>query len=103
MFAELFEVAPRSSAMSLGSLSSWLCNFLVAMTFTTLKNALGASVFVIFALVCFALAIFLKFYMPESRGKDTAEVAQLVSNGFLSRPVEQTDNMLYRIRNELRA
>jgi hypothetical protein len=49
---------------------------------------MGASVFLIFATVCVLLAILLKFYMPETRGKDTSEVAQRVSDGFRSRPLE---------------
>jgi SP family facilitated glucose transporter-like MFS transporter 3 len=98
---ELFEVAPRSSAMALGSLSSWTCNFIVGMTFTSLRTSMGAAVFVIFAVVCFSLAVLLKFYLPETRGKDTSEIAQVVNNGFRSRPVEQKDKMLTRINNEL--
>lgn len=48
---------------------------------------MGASVFVVFASVCVLLAILLKFYMPETRGKDTSEVAQKVADGFRSRPL----------------
>lgn len=90
---------PRSSAMALGSLSSWTCNFLVGMCFLSLNNLMGASVFLIFASVCFVLTAFLKFYMPETRGKDISEVAALVSDGFKSRPLEQ--HHLTRINNEI--
>ncbi|CRL05839.1 CLUMA_CG018866, isoform A [Clunio marinus] len=86
--SELFEVGPRPVAMSMGSLSSWFCNFTIAMTFPTLQTTMGASVFLIFSLVCLSLTIFLKFYMPETRGKSTSEVARLVDNGFKSRPLE---------------
>lgn len=74
--------------MSLGSLSSWFCNFMVGMTFPTLQKAMGASVFIIFATVCVLLATLLKFYMPETRGKDTLEISQKVADGFRSRPLE---------------
>lgn len=87
-FAELFEVGPRPVAMSMGSLSSWFCNFVIGMTFPTLQRALGASVFLIFSSVCILLALFLKFYMPETRGKDTFEISQKVADGFRSRPLE---------------
>lgn len=96
---ELFEVKPRSSAMALGSLSSWTCNFLVGMCFLPLKNLMGASVFLIFAVVCLVLTTFLKFYMPETRGKDISEVTVLVADGFRSRPLEK--NHLTRINNEI--
>lgn len=58
------------------------------MTFPTLQKLLGASVFLIFATVCILLAILLKFYMPETRGKDTSVIAQKVAYGFRSRPLE---------------
>lgn len=87
MPSELFEVEPRPAAMALGSLSSWFCNFMVGMLFPTLQKSMGASVFIIFAIVCVVLTVFLKMYMPETRNKDTAEVAAKVANGFNSRPL----------------
>ncbi|XP_070502732.1 solute carrier family 2, facilitated glucose transporter member 1-like [Chironomus tepperi] len=98
---ELFETAERSSAMALGSLSSWVCNFLIGMCFTSLRTWLGAAVFVIFGVVCILLTLLLKVYMPETRGKDTSDIVNLVSRGFQSRPVERKDKMLNRINNEL--
>jgi len=88
VFTELFEVGPRPVAMSMGSMASWFCNFLVGMTFPTLQKAMGASVFLIFASVCILLAVLLKIYMPETRGKDTTEISQKVADGFRSRPLE---------------
>lgn len=86
--SEIFEVGPRPVAMSMGSLSSWFFNFMVGMTFPTLQKAMGASVFLLFATVCVLLATLLKFYMPETRGKDTSEIAQMVADGFNSRPLD---------------
>lgn len=96
---ELFEAKPRGSAMALGSLASWSCNFLVGQTFPTLQKAMGASVFIIFAGVCFILAAFLRFYMPETRGKNISDIAALVSDGLRSQPL--TKRHLTRIHNEL--
>jgi MFS transporter, SP family, solute carrier family 2 (facilitated glucose transporter), member 3 len=73
--------------MALGSLSSWFCNFMIGMTFPILQKSMGASVFIIFTVVCILLTIFLKLYMPETRNKDTAEVAAKVAAGFRSRPL----------------
>lgn len=53
---------------------------------------MGASVFVIFATVCVLLAALLKFYMPETRGKDTLEISQKVADGFRSRPLILNQN-----------
>lgn len=73
--------------MSLGSLSSWSCNFIVGMTFPTLQKAMGASVFLIFASVCILLTVLIKMYLPETRGKDSTDVAALVAKGFRSKPI----------------
>lgn len=85
--SELFEVEPRPVAMSMGSLSSWIANFLVGMTFPSLQKTMGASVFLIFAIVCILLAILLKFFLPETRGKDTSEISEKIADGFNSRPL----------------
>lgn len=73
--------------MALGSLSLWTCNFIVAMAFPSLQIAWGAYVFLPCAIICFALAALLKFYLPETRGRDCSDVAPLVADGFKSRPL----------------
>lgn len=95
--SELFEVKPRSAAMAMGSLASWSCNFLVGLLFPSLRNYMGASVFIIFSITCILLAIFLKFYLPETRGKNISDVAVLVSNGLRSQPLNAN---LTRIHEE---
>lgn len=82
---EIVEMAPRSAAMSLGSLTSWFCNFTVAMTFPALQRAWGAYVFLPFAVCCILVAILHGIYLPETRGKDVSEVVPLVSDGFRSK------------------
>jgi hypothetical protein len=64
------------------------------MTFPILSKSMGASVFIIFALVCVLLTAFLKMYMPETRGMDTSEVAAKVADGFSSRPLENKSLVL---------
>ncbi|XP_034652185.1 solute carrier family 2, facilitated glucose transporter member 1 isoform X1 [Drosophila subobscura] len=83
--SELFEVAPRSVAMSMGSLASWTCNFIIGISFPSLQNAWGAFVFLPFSITCVLLCLLTKFYLPETRGRDPSEVAPLVSNGFRSK------------------
>ncbi|XP_037823260.1 solute carrier family 2, facilitated glucose transporter member 1-like isoform X1 [Lucilia sericata] len=83
--SELFEVSPRPVAMSLGSLSSWSCNFIIGMTFPSLQNAWGSFVFLPFSITCFIMFLLTKFYLPETRGRDPSKVAPLISNGFKSK------------------
>lgn len=86
VFPELFEVAPRPAAMSLGSVVYWLCNLLIGMAFPILQNAWGALVFLPFSINCLLLFLLTKRYLPETRGRDPSEVAPLVENGFKSKP-----------------
>lgn len=87
IYLELFENGPKTAAMSLGSVSLWTGNFITAMIFPSLQLHIGAYSFLPFACVSFALAIFLKFYLPETRGRIPSEVAPLVSKGFKSKPL----------------
>ncbi|XP_055629804.1 solute carrier family 2, facilitated glucose transporter member 3-like isoform X2 [Toxorhynchites rutilus septentrionalis] len=83
--AELFEQSSRPAAMALGSLSSWGCNFLLGIFFPVMQSAWGAFVFVPCSLSCALLTTFVKYYLPETRGRDVSDVAVLVSKGFKSK------------------
>ncbi|XP_017865211.1 PREDICTED: solute carrier family 2, facilitated glucose transporter member 1 [Drosophila arizonae] len=83
--SELFEVAPRPVAMSMGSLASWACNFIIGMAFPSLQSAWGAFVFLPFSITCVLLCLLTKFYLPETLGRDPSEVAPLVAKGFRSK------------------
>ncbi|KAH8371635.1 hypothetical protein KR093_008344, partial [Drosophila rubida] len=83
--SELFEVAPRSVAMSMGSLASWTCNFIIGMAFPSLQSAWGAFVFLPFSVTCVLLFLLTKFYLPETLGRDPSDVAPLVAKGFRSK------------------
>ncbi|XP_060800342.1 solute carrier family 2, facilitated glucose transporter member 1 [Amyelois transitella] len=84
--SEMFEVAPRPAAMAWGSLANWGGNFLVGMTFPTMREAIGPYSFLVFSAVTVALFVFQKMYFPETRGKTPSQVAQLCGRGFKSRP-----------------
>lgn len=58
--SELFEVGPRPSAMALGSMANWGGNFIVGLSFPTMKSCLGAASFSIFTVVVVLLFLFVK-------------------------------------------
>lgn len=84
--SELFDVGPRPAAMSLGSVCNWGGNFIVGMMFPTVQGLLGPYTFLIFAGCTIFLAQFVSFYLPETRGRSTMEVAASVTEGLQSRP-----------------
>ncbi|KAJ1526979.1 hypothetical protein ONE63_008524 [Megalurothrips usitatus] len=83
--AELFDVGPRPLGMALGSLSNWGGNFLVGMSFTALQSAIGPSSFYVFAVFTAAQFVFLRIFLPETKGRDTADIADMLSLGFKSK------------------
>lgn len=72
--------------MALGSLTSWIFNIISAMTFPSLQQAWGAYVFLPNVIVCFALGNFLRLYLPETRNRNTIDIAMSVVNGLKRRP-----------------
>lgn len=86
-FSELFESSTRSAAMSVGSLVAWFCNFLIGITFPMVQLAWGQLALLPFAGSCFALYSFLKYYLPETKGREPSELKPLISDGFRSRPL----------------
>ncbi|XP_055381414.1 uncharacterized protein LOC129611999 [Condylostylus longicornis] len=83
--SELFETESRPVAMAMGSLSSWVCNFIIGISFPSLQSAWGAFVFMPFSITCALLFLLTKYYLPETRGRNVSDVAKLVSNGFRSK------------------
>lgn len=73
--------------MAIGSIVSWVCNIIVGMSFPILQLAWGAGVFVPFAVLCYALTLFLKFYLPETRGYDSSQTSLLINKGLKSKPL----------------
>nr|XP_026489964.1 solute carrier family 2, facilitated glucose transporter member 1-like isoform X1 [Vanessa tameamea] len=85
--SELFEVSSRAGGMAWGSLCNWGGNFLVGMSFPTLREFLGAGSFLLFSALTAALFFFQRLYFPETKGKTPTQVAQLCSRGLKSRPL----------------
>ncbi|XP_064357145.1 solute carrier family 2, facilitated glucose transporter member 4 [Dromaius novaehollandiae] len=73
--AELFGQGPRPAAMALAGLANWSANFAVGMAFPALEHACGAYVFLLFAGLLAAFALFTYLRVPETRGRTFEEVA----------------------------
>lgn len=83
--AELFEVPSRSAALSLGNQVGWGCNFLVGFLFPAMYSLLGFWIFIVFSVFSSLLYLLTKLYLPETRGREVSQVAELVSRGFRSK------------------
>ncbi|XP_021917078.1 solute carrier family 2, facilitated glucose transporter member 3-like isoform X4 [Zootermopsis nevadensis] len=82
--SELFQVGPRPIAMSFGSMANWCGNFIIGMTFPSLQSFIGQYSFLLFATTTVFLAVFLKYYLPESKGRDPCDIAEILKYGLRS-------------------
>ncbi|CAH2073208.1 unnamed protein product, partial [Iphiclides podalirius] len=83
--SEMFEVGPRPAAMAWGSLANWGGNFLVGMCFPTMRRLIGPYSFLVFSAITGALFLFVRSYLPETRGSSPSQVWQQCARGLRSR------------------
>jgi sugar porter (SP) family MFS transporter len=77
LISEVFPLNVRSIGMSIGSLSHWGFNAIIAFTFLKLVNAIGvAATFWIYAGVCVLGLVWGIYYIPETKGKSLEEIEQ---------------------------
>ncbi|MEM6395130.1 MAG: sugar porter family MFS transporter [Bacteroidota bacterium] len=75
VISEIFPNRVRGAAMSLSTLSLWTACFLLTFTFPTLNAWLGAyGTFWVYSLICVAGFIFIKYRLPETKGKSLEEI-----------------------------
>ncbi|MGZ3872378.1 MAG: sugar porter family MFS transporter [Mucilaginibacter sp.] len=82
LISEVFPLNVRGVGMSIGSLSHWGFNAIIAFTFLKLVNSLGIDyTFWTYALICGAGLIWGYFYIPEPKGKSLEEIETHWRNG----------------------
>jgi sugar porter (SP) family MFS transporter len=75
MLGEIFPLGIRGAGTGLAIFLLWGANFLVALTFPPLLEALGVGwLFAIFALICFAAIIFVWTLVPETKNRSLEEI-----------------------------
>ena len=77
LIAEIYPLNIRGAAMSIATIANWSANFLVTVSFLTLKSALGnMGVFFLFAgLTLIALTYFYQ-RVPETKGRSLQQLEQ---------------------------
>jgi MFS transporter, SP family, galactose:H+ symporter len=75
LISEIYPINVRGLGMSIGSLSHWGFNAIIAFTFLRMVNALGvAGTFWIYSAVCILGLCWGYFYIPETKGKSLEEI-----------------------------
>lgn len=77
LISEVFPLNVRGVGMSIGSLSHWGFNAIIAFTFLKLVNSLGVDMtFWLYGLVCLAGLFWGYYYIPETKGRSLEEIEQ---------------------------
>lgn len=75
IISEIYPLKIRGVAMSIATLSNWAFNFVVALTFLPLLDALGPpTTFWLYAVLGVCGWFFCRFYMPETKGRTLEEI-----------------------------
>jgi len=73
--AEIFPLEVRSLGMGIASFCNWGANFIVALTFPILLANLGGSiVFWLYGAFSLIALLFIRVYVPETKGKSLEEI-----------------------------
>lgn len=74
---EIFPLAIRGRATGLASSMNWLGSFVVGLIFPIMTAYMSQDlVFAIFGVVCLCALLFMRFVVPETRGKSLEEIEQ---------------------------
>ncbi len=75
IISEIFPLKYRGCAMSIAIISNFIFNFMVTFLFPISLNKIGGCpTFLIFALICLLSVLFIKFFVPETKGKTLEEI-----------------------------
>ncbi|MFT3742468.1 MAG: sugar porter family MFS transporter [Gammaproteobacteria bacterium] len=86
MIAEIYPLKVRGLGSSIATCANWGSNMIVALTFLTLVNALGASgTFLVYFFISLGSLLFVYYRIPETRGVSLEQIENNLYAGLPSR------------------
>ena len=77
LISEIYPLKVRGLAMSLATVTNWTVNFVVALTFLSIADALTpAGAFLLYAVVGVGGWFFCRWYVPETKGHTLEEIEE---------------------------
>jgi SP family galactose:H+ symporter-like MFS transporter len=91
--SEVFPLRVRGRGIAAASLGSGASNFVVSLTFLSLIKAAGNTVtFLIYAAFCIATLLFVRFIVPETKGRELETISS-EANSVLPRTVPERESL----------
>jgi MFS family permease len=72
--SEIFNLGPRSKAMSITTSTTWMCNFVIGLVTPDMLATISWGTYIFFAVFCLLALAFTYFYVPETRGKSLEDM-----------------------------
>ena len=92
VLSEIFPNKARGTFMALSTFFLWSACFILTYTFPILNESLGASgTFWIYSLICFMSFIFIKYQLPETKGKTLEQIEETLTNEENLKSIEITE------------
>ena len=76
---ELFEQYSSSMALAISAMVNHSFNLLVSLTFPSIEAVLKEYTFLVYAVLTLIFFIFQVYYLPETKGKTSKQIAQLLA------------------------
>ncbi len=77
--SEIFPTSIRAKANSLSTLSNWTWNAILAKSAPYLMESMGEKLYILLAVACLLMGVFVFFYVPETRGKSLEDMDEVFS------------------------
>jgi len=75
LITEMFPNRVRATCVSISIASLWVASFALTYTFPLMNKLLGtAGTFLTYGSICFLGAVFVFFYVPETKGKSLEQI-----------------------------
>lgn len=85
LIAEIYPLAIRGAAMSVATIANWAANFVVTISFLSIKNAIGGlGVFLMFGALTLVALLYFWRQVPETKGRSLQELEQDLSGQRVS-------------------
>mmetsp|Transcript_9915 Transcript_9915/g.20844 ORF Transcript_9915/g.20844 Transcript_9915/m.20844 type:complete len:627 (-) Transcript_9915:159-2039(-) len=95
--SEVFSTMIRAKAMSVATFMNRVTATIMSSTFLSVANAMSwAGFFILLAVVCLLILVWMYIYLPETKGRPLEEMSQYFAEITGDRSITEAEALLYR-------